>query len=165
MSNPWISHVKQFAQKHGIKYNDAIKHPDVKTSYKKGGALTLDPSNIKLKLDDEKYNLTPSTLSTVFKNVDGAYKPKSIGVKYTADDGEVDIPPNPLINAQEEVVDIPPNPLIVNDINPIPPAPQFKTDPRVLARNKAYKLKNKEALKAKRDAKKNAVVADDVLVI
>lgn len=32
--NRWIQHVKQFAQKRGLTYSDALKHPDVKKGYK-----------------------------------------------------------------------------------------------------------------------------------
>lgn len=40
MTNPWIEHVKTFAEKKGMKYNEALKHPDCKASYKKSGAGT-----------------------------------------------------------------------------------------------------------------------------
>lgn len=33
-SNPWIEHVKKFAEKKGIPYFEALKHPDVKKGYK-----------------------------------------------------------------------------------------------------------------------------------
>lgn len=34
-NNPWISHVKSYALKHKLKYNDALKDPKCKSSYKK----------------------------------------------------------------------------------------------------------------------------------
>ena len=34
-NNPWISHVKSYALKHKLKYNDALKDPRCKSSYKK----------------------------------------------------------------------------------------------------------------------------------
>ena len=37
MPNPWISHVKSYAQEKGIKYRDALKDPQCKSSYKTGG--------------------------------------------------------------------------------------------------------------------------------
>lgn len=43
--NPWIEHVKKFAQKKGISYSEALKNPDVKKGYKpktKGGAIYGD---------------------------------------------------------------------------------------------------------------------------
>jgi hypothetical protein len=33
--NKWIAHVKEFAKKHGLKYNEALKHPQCKKSYHK----------------------------------------------------------------------------------------------------------------------------------
>ena len=38
MTNPWIEHVKAFAEKNGLKYNESLKHSDCKASYKKSGA-------------------------------------------------------------------------------------------------------------------------------
>ena len=40
-TNPWIQHVKSFAKQHGINYRDALKHPNVKSSYQKGGKFSL----------------------------------------------------------------------------------------------------------------------------
>ena len=37
--NPWIMHVKNYAAKHGMKYNEALKDPQCKASYKKGAGL------------------------------------------------------------------------------------------------------------------------------
>jgi hypothetical protein len=46
-SNPWIDHVKKFAEKKGIPYFQALKHPDVKKGYKpkttKGGVINPPP--------------------------------------------------------------------------------------------------------------------------
>ena len=33
--NAWITHVKAYAKKHGMKYSDALKDPKCKSSYKK----------------------------------------------------------------------------------------------------------------------------------
>ena len=33
--NPWIQHVKSVAQKQGISYRDALKHPHTKQTYRK----------------------------------------------------------------------------------------------------------------------------------
>ena len=34
-ANKWVMHVKAFANKHGMKYNEALKDPRCKASYKK----------------------------------------------------------------------------------------------------------------------------------
>ena len=39
MPNPWISHVKSYAQEKGMKYRDALKDPDCSASYKSGKGL------------------------------------------------------------------------------------------------------------------------------
>lgn len=31
----WIAHIKAYAKKHGMKYNEAMKDPACKSSYKK----------------------------------------------------------------------------------------------------------------------------------
>jgi hypothetical protein len=38
-SNRWIMFVKDFAKKHKINYHQALKHPNLKNNYKKGGAM------------------------------------------------------------------------------------------------------------------------------
>ena len=45
MTNAWITHVKQFASKHHLKYGDALKHPQCKTTYHKikGGMIPQRP--------------------------------------------------------------------------------------------------------------------------
>ena len=40
--NSWILHVKNFASKKGIKYNEALKDPECKLSYKKGAGVVVD---------------------------------------------------------------------------------------------------------------------------
>ena len=40
-SNPWISHVKAFALQNGISYRDALKNPQVKSTYVKGGMFSF----------------------------------------------------------------------------------------------------------------------------
>ena len=40
--NPWINHVKNFAKQYGLSYRDALKHPQVKTTYQKGGSFLGD---------------------------------------------------------------------------------------------------------------------------
>lgn len=60
MTNPWIEHVKAFADKKGMKYNEALKHPDCKASYKsgagtkKGNARVRQPKGARLAYDDLK---------------------------------------------------------------------------------------------------------------
>lgn len=34
--SPWITHVKAYAKKHGIKYNEALKDPKCRQSYHAG---------------------------------------------------------------------------------------------------------------------------------
>ena len=36
MVNAWIAHVKQFAAQHRMKYGDALKHPECRSSYHSG---------------------------------------------------------------------------------------------------------------------------------
>ena len=36
MTNAWIAHVKAFATQRKMKYGDALKHPDCKSSYHSG---------------------------------------------------------------------------------------------------------------------------------
>lgn len=43
MPNPWINHVKSYAQEKGIKYRDALKDPQCKASYKSGSGLLGNP--------------------------------------------------------------------------------------------------------------------------
>lgn len=40
MTNPWIAHVKAYAMKHKMKYNEALKDPTCKSSYKKKKSYT-----------------------------------------------------------------------------------------------------------------------------
>ena len=40
-TNTWIAHVKNFAKQYGINYRDALRHPDVRTTYQKGGKFSL----------------------------------------------------------------------------------------------------------------------------
>ena len=40
--NPWINHVKRMAQEKGMSYRDALRHPDTKASYQKGGSFFGD---------------------------------------------------------------------------------------------------------------------------
>ena len=40
--NSWVEHCKAFAKKKGIKYNEALKDPECKASYKKGEGLVSD---------------------------------------------------------------------------------------------------------------------------
>ena len=60
MANKWIEHVKEFAEKKGMKYNEALKHPDCKASYKsgagtkKGNARVGQPKGARLAYDDLK---------------------------------------------------------------------------------------------------------------
>lgn len=40
--NPWVEYVKSFAKGKGINYASAMKHPDLKKGYKKGGMIAED---------------------------------------------------------------------------------------------------------------------------
>ncbi len=44
MPNKWVSYVKDYAAKNGIKYNDALKSAECKAGYKTGGAI-FNPNN------------------------------------------------------------------------------------------------------------------------
>lgn len=35
ITNPWIAHVFKFADEHGLKYSQALKHPDITKTYSK----------------------------------------------------------------------------------------------------------------------------------
>lgn len=37
--NSWVQHTKNFAKEKGIKYNEALKDPECKASYKKGSGI------------------------------------------------------------------------------------------------------------------------------
>ena len=39
--NSWVSYVKEYAKKNGMKYNEALKDPKCKAGYKKGGMLPV----------------------------------------------------------------------------------------------------------------------------
>lgn len=39
MANKWINHVKEYAKQHNLKYNDALKDTNCKSSYKKGSGI------------------------------------------------------------------------------------------------------------------------------
>ena len=39
--NPWISHVKNFAKERGLNYRDALRHPQVKSTYQRGGKFSI----------------------------------------------------------------------------------------------------------------------------
>lgn len=41
-TNPWVEYVKSFAKGKGINYASAMKHPDLKKGYKKGGMVEED---------------------------------------------------------------------------------------------------------------------------
>lgn len=38
-NSPWVSHVKEFASMHNLKYGDALRHPECKSTYTKGGNI------------------------------------------------------------------------------------------------------------------------------
>lgn len=46
MPNPWISHVKSYAQEKGMKYRDALKDPECKAIYKSGKGLETPLRNM-----------------------------------------------------------------------------------------------------------------------
>lgn len=45
MVNKWVQHVKEYAAKNNIKYNDAMKDPQCKSSYIKGSGIMNDTLN------------------------------------------------------------------------------------------------------------------------
>lgn len=63
MGNSWIEHVKAFANKKGIKYNEAMKDPECKASYKKTGsgvkkATVVTPKGTKMGYAELKKRMT-----------------------------------------------------------------------------------------------------------
>ena len=54
MANKWIQHVKQYSKNNNIKYNDALKDPNCKSSYKKGMGIMENGMNY-LKNEGKKY--------------------------------------------------------------------------------------------------------------
>ena len=39
MANSWVQYVKEYASKNGMSYRDALRCPNCKAGYKKGGAV------------------------------------------------------------------------------------------------------------------------------
>ena len=39
MPNAWVNHIKEYASKNNLKYRDALKDPECKSSYKSGSGL------------------------------------------------------------------------------------------------------------------------------
>ena len=54
MANKWIEHVKQYAKKNNMKYNEAMKSAECKSSYKKGMGIMQDSLNY-VKNEGKKY--------------------------------------------------------------------------------------------------------------
>ena len=73
MVNKWIQHIKDFASKHKISYREALKHPQCKASYKKGGDLPVKHIQEFLR---ESYNKNAK------ENVDGYILDKDISNDY-----------------------------------------------------------------------------------
>jgi len=47
MEDPWVEHIKMFAAKKGINYAQAMKHPDIKKGYKKGGMIKSETTAVR----------------------------------------------------------------------------------------------------------------------
>lgn len=110
MPSLWIQHVKSYARQYNIPYKEALKL--AKPSYSKFGTVSTEPSQIKLKLNDEQYNLNTVAIKPTFKK--GSTETHIVNIKYNSDEA-IKIPPNPLEpNIVENIEVIPPNPLVPN---------------------------------------------------
>ena len=110
MPSLWIQHVKSYARQYNIPYKEALKL--AKPSYSKFGTVSTEPSHIKLKLNDEQYNLNTVAIKPTFKK--GSTETHIVNIKYNSDEA-IKIPPNPLVpNIVENIEVIPPNPLVPN---------------------------------------------------
>ena len=115
MPSLWIQHVKSYARHHNITYKEALKL--AKPSYSKFGTVSTEPSQIKLKLNDEQYNLNTIAIKPTFKK--GSTETHIVNIKYNSDEA-IKIPPNPLEpNIVENIEVIPPNPLHPNIVENI----------------------------------------------
>jgi len=54
MANKWIEFVRMYAKKNNMKYNEAMKDPQCKASYKKGGGI-IDDTKEYIKNEGRKY--------------------------------------------------------------------------------------------------------------
>ena len=55
MTNNWINHVKQYSKNNNMKYNEAMKDPQCKASYKKKGKGIMDDGLNYVKNEGKKY--------------------------------------------------------------------------------------------------------------
>jgi len=55
MANNWIQHVKNYAKKNNMKYNEALKDPQCKSSYKKKGSGIIDDGKEYIKNEGKKF--------------------------------------------------------------------------------------------------------------
>lgn len=85
MVNPWITHVKEFAQKHSLNYREALRHPDIKKDYVKkieGGKLNIGKMiNKSIKKTNKDFNKSIKSTGTAFKDLGS-------DIKDTYDDAE-----------------------------------------------------------------------------
>jgi hypothetical protein len=65
-TNPWVEYVKSFAKGKGINYASAMKHPDLKKGYKKGGMMGEDEEF--KKTIREKIVEPPARVATEYMN-------------------------------------------------------------------------------------------------
>ena len=59
MANAWIEHIKSFAEKHNMSYKDALKNPQCKASYHKGGKVPTGMGRYRPMTQKQFYSLTP----------------------------------------------------------------------------------------------------------
>ena len=116
MPSLWIQHVKNYARQYNITYKESLKL--AKPSYSKFGTVITEPSQIKLKLNDEQYNLNTVAIKPTFKK--GSTETHIVNIKYNSDEA-IKIPPNPLVENIPIEEQIPPNPLEQIPPNPLEP--------------------------------------------
>jgi hypothetical protein len=56
MANKWIEHVKEFSKKHNCSYREALRNPECKAEYKKGGSIPTNEESV-LAVDYNSKNL------------------------------------------------------------------------------------------------------------
>lgn len=85
MANPWITHVKEFAQKHSLNYREALRHPDIKKDYVKkidGGKLNIG------KMINKSIKKTNKDFNKSIKKTGSAFKDLGSDIKDTYEDAE-----------------------------------------------------------------------------
>lgn len=77
----WIQHVKKYASQNNVSYKEALKLS--KLSYSKYGIVSTEPSNVKLNLNDEHFNLNAVKINPSFKK--GTHTTHNVNIKYNSD--------------------------------------------------------------------------------